>query len=425
MGEAGADHLGHISIHALREEGDRDVRGVADLQQISIHALREEGDVDEIREGCPCDISIHALREEGDTGADFLLAGNIDFYPRPPRGGRPFERNIKSLLKLFLSTPSARRATPHIEHRGVREAISIHALREEGDQAAAPEAIQPKEFLSTPSARRATVGVLFLPLAGEFLSTPSARRATDNSASFLPGEGFLSTPSARRATIADLGHSVFPREFLSTPSARRATTSASSAESNRTYFYPRPPRGGRPLASASNNCFGIFLSTPSARRATLGGCDGVYYHAISIHALREEGDTRSRWSSGIRPISIHALREEGDEPFIVQITASSLFLSTPSARRATKPPHAWMRQWHHFYPRPPRGGRPCRGPVSSPRRGISIHALREEGDADRVSVLAVLAISIHALREEGDAPRPQHKEVTTYFYPRPPRGGRR
>ena len=214
----------------------------------------------------------------------------------------------------FLSTPSARRATPHIEHRGVREAISIHALREEGDQAAAPEAIQPKEFLST--------------------------------------------PSARRATIADLGHSVFPREFLSTPSARRATTSASSAESNRTYFYPRPPRGGRPLASASNNCFGIFLSTPSARRATLGGCDGVYYHAISIHALREEGDTRSRWSSGIRPISIHALREEGDEPFIVQITASSLFLSTPSARRATKPPHAWMRQWHHFYPRPPRGGRP-------------------------------------------------------------------
>ena len=112
------DHdLAVISIHALREEGDRDVRGVADLQQISIHALREEGDVDEIREGCPCDISIHALREEGDTGADFLLAGNIDFYPRPPRGGRPFERNIKSLLKLFLSTPSARRATSRSSFR--------------------------------------------------------------------------------------------------------------------------------------------------------------------------------------------------------------------------------------------------------------------------------------------------------------------
>ena len=34
-----------ISIHALREEGDLDILGVADLQQISIHALREEGDI--------------------------------------------------------------------------------------------------------------------------------------------------------------------------------------------------------------------------------------------------------------------------------------------------------------------------------------------------------------------------------------------
>ena len=56
-------------------------------------------------------ISIHALREEGD-----------------PWGSNPLPRT-----KVFLSTPSARRATsvPAGMRRGKR--ISIHALREEGD----------------------------------------------------------------------------------------------------------------------------------------------------------------------------------------------------------------------------------------------------------------------------------------------------
>ena len=36
-------------------------------------------------------------------------------------------------LNLFLSTPSARRATRTVTHGGALEVISIHALREEGD----------------------------------------------------------------------------------------------------------------------------------------------------------------------------------------------------------------------------------------------------------------------------------------------------
>ena len=35
----------------------------------------------------------------------------------------------------------------------------------------------------------------------------------------------------------------------------------------------------------------------------------------------------------------------------------------------------------NFYPRPPRGGRPCPVPNSLSMTMISIHALREEGDA--------------------------------------------
>ena len=58
--------------------------------------------------------------------------------------------------KEFLSTPSARRATyPHPRHCRSRS-ISIHALREEGDFLPRWRANPERRFLSTPSARRAT-----------------------------------------------------------------------------------------------------------------------------------------------------------------------------------------------------------------------------------------------------------------------------
>ena len=80
--------------------------------------------------------------------------------------------------------------------------------------------------------------------------------------------------------------------------------------------------------------------------------------AISIHALREEGDHGKRASgSPSSPISIHALREEGDIAFVNAIDVINIFLSTPSARRATRT-----------------------GRSSAPSGSISIHALREEGD---------------------------------------------
>ena len=57
-------------------------------------------------------------------------------------------------------------------------AISIHALREEGDTIKFTEASSPDQFLSTPSARRATEILGLTGTANLFLSTPSARRAT-------------------------------------------------------------------------------------------------------------------------------------------------------------------------------------------------------------------------------------------------------
>ena len=78
--------------------------------------------------------------------------------------------------------------------------------------------------------------------------------------------------------------------------------------------------------------------------------------------------------------------------------------------------------------------------------GISIHALREEGDEPQVRRFSGSSISIHALREEGDffdglsalerlisihALREEGDQLSSFslhkisdFYPRPPRGGR-
>ena len=82
--------------------------------------------------------------------------------------------------------------------------------------------------------------------------------------------------------------------------------------------------------------FVTFLSTPSARRATTYDVICQCFSQISIHALREEGDLcvgKSGEEAG--KISIHALREEGDFWALSTSSPRSVFLSTPSARRAT------------------------------------------------------------------------------------------
>ena len=63
----------------------------------------------------PASISIHALREEGDGGLTMYCNKFFNFYPRPPRGGRLGAWPAWTMIELFLSTPSARRATKGVE----------------------------------------------------------------------------------------------------------------------------------------------------------------------------------------------------------------------------------------------------------------------------------------------------------------------
>ena len=147
--------------------------------------------------------------------------------------------------------------------------------------------------------------------------------------------------------------------FLSTPSARRATGSLAFFQAGDVDFYPRPPRGGRRLTRILSSDFDYFYPrpprggrlTPQPKmtvkadfypRPPRGGRRREVrifqrWYQISIHALREEGDGCSISCIAASGISIHALREEGDAHiYIDPIFPIEPFLSTPSARRATR-----------------------------------------------------------------------------------------
>ena len=139
--------------------GERPTRATATsgAEPIPIRALRKEGDLHWVRLRLPrYRISIHALRKEGDLLLSNDMSRHGDFYPRPPQGGRlPFLPSI-TLRFIFLSTPSARRATADRWYIIHAIPISIHALRKEGDKVIEFLLAIKTVFLSTPSARRAT-----------------------------------------------------------------------------------------------------------------------------------------------------------------------------------------------------------------------------------------------------------------------------
>ena len=146
-----------ISIHALREEGDGKHRRTSHPQQdfyprpprggrrhtsptgngrepISIHALREEGDSRSLQWASTLSNFYPRPPRGGRRHQAVNVMIAVDFYPRPPRGGRHGYEEQTSYDKIFLSTPSARRAT----------------------QCCGLPGLQLNQFLSTPSARRAT-----------------------------------------------------------------------------------------------------------------------------------------------------------------------------------------------------------------------------------------------------------------------------
>ena len=145
-------------------------------------------------------------------------------------------------------------------------------------------------------------------------------------------------------------------------------------------FYPRPPRGGRLIYLAEELGEIEFLSTSPAWGTT---------------------SSFSRSQRTCR-ISIHVPRVGDDAPVPIQI-GSQMSISIHVPRVGDDNAHSVKRQFcPHFYPRPPRGGRPRPLPVAVARTSISIHVPRVGDDS-------------------GAFAGPSFR---CHFYPRPPRGGR-
>ena len=181
-------------------------------------------------------------------------------------------------------------------------------------------------------------------------------------------------------------------KFLSTPSARRATGEERSQVEQLK-----------------------FLSTPSARRATSTPRVRSDAADISIHALREEGDSRTS-PAPPTPSNFYPRPPRGGRH------AHSLILPSLSDFYPRPPRGGRLSQMflqcrlRNFYPRPPRGGRP------TGRKARNINKLFLSTPS--ASLLGHFCISIHALREEGDRHGPAAHRGGADFYPRPPRGGR-
>ena len=286
-----------ISIHALREEGDRWKRRRRKRRtgfQSTPSARRATSS--NWSYGTSHSISIHALREEGDNRT----------------------RNQSNRQNRFQSTPSARRATANLGEQAVLKKISIHALREEGDQTPAIKEQSQTYFNPRPprGGRLRSTGARWQSIPYFNPRPPRGGRPTKHWRAVAVDTVFQSTPSARRATTLDFWH--YADNYISIHALRE--------------------EGDWFVAQFFSEQF-QFQSTPSARRAT----KEATHKEVHIHH-----------------ISIHALREEGDPPPVSRKCSLSTFQSTPSARRATSPP-PWrcLRSWY-FNPRPPRGGRPCK-----------------------------------------------------------------
>ena len=310
-----------------------------------------------------------------------VVVQRCDFYPHPPRGGRPWGRRSEPYPRYFYPRPprGGRRGRDVLAqgHGG----ISIHALREEGD--ARPGCIW---------AARHCISIHALREEGDYT----------RSASTAGVRAFLSTPSARRATQAA------DRFVIALVISIHALREEGDTEQQH-------------KASTRKK----FLSTPSARRATQWRTVALATGEISIHALREEGDRIRARIVEVQVISIHALREEGDPaeqkcscgvkrflstPSARRATSAArgvgqpdtVFLSTPSARRATSRAANSFAQAEIFLSTPSaRRATKIQAQINTTVEFLSTPSARRATFLGASFFLAYF-ISIHALREEGD-----------------------
>ena len=262
------------------------------------------------------------------------------FYPRSPRGERPYAREpldkkgmdisihapregsdevneaITEYLNEFLSTLPARGATSSSSGLPTTPTISIHAPREESDCYCRAFHAPLRDFYPrSPRGERLDAGNHSA--AGRLISIHAPREGSDKG---VPGMfwflvPFLSTLPARGATQAQRGQPGRKKISIHAPregsdlrhfrqrrqhriSIHAPREGSDSPPRTRTvpggHFYPRSPRGERLLPYWQGSILARFLSTLPARGATKLLLDFDRQDFISIHAPREGSDGQTK-----------------------------------------------------------------------------------------------------------------------------------
>ena len=193
-----------------------------------------------------------------------------DFYPRPPRGGRPASlAEDMAILNDFYPRPPRGGRPPADQRRGRLLAISTHALREEGD------------------ACRIQLVDQLVPI-----STHALREEGDPSSGLTASRMAISTHALREEGDVELIFCDHCSDEISTHALREEGDSgAPCCRVRPCNFYPRPPRGGRRLSHALGRRPCHFYPRPprGGRRLQVDALTAGF--DISTHALREEGDS--------------------------------------------------------------------------------------------------------------------------------------
>ena len=126
---------------------------------------------------------------------------------------------------------------------------------------------------------------------------------------------------------------------------------------------------------------------------------------ISIHALREEGDSKM-YGRTVNDNDFYPRPPRGGRrPSSTTPISSANFYPRPP-RGGRHPGGVGLLRGQNFYPRPPRGGRLFEVILMEAGHGISIHALREEGDLPGIAVGGELT---------GFLSTPSARRATSYF----------
>ena len=168
-------------------------------------------------------------------------------------------------------------------------------------------------------------------------------------------------------------------------------------------FYPRSPRGERPVTSrACAGCGAISIHAPREGSDALRFGALFCHKAISIHAPREGSDehlpVEIKQKFDFYPRSPRGERRV----FWFQDAGFRAFLSTLPARGATKNSTRGKQPHYYFYPRSPRGERRLICRLSAPP--LDFYPRSPRGERQNST---------------------RGKQPHYYFYPRSPRGERR